>query len=297
MKKQLLFFMLILSVAISLAQVPNADFENWTANGNDTIPENWSSSGLGAGRSPVAQSGNYSAYVWNWYYYARGWIVNGDVTGMVFSQFNAYLGGTPISQKPSKLHGYYFFNPDDNGAFPDSAFVSVIAKKWNASLQRPDTVALARLHLPPAGAFEPFTADIADMAAGIDPDSIVISFWSCYDSNCFCDNGGDGYCLFFYVDNLSLEFPSGIISIDDWFGQFSVFPSVVSETATIQVPESNSQLVSLSLYDALGSRVRKTEAIQGSKIIFNRNELSPGVYFMQAEAGGKISGAKKIILL
>jgi hypothetical protein len=296
MKKQLLLFTFVFSSAICFAQIPNAGFENWNTTISDTVPENWSSSGFGAGRSPVAHSGNYSAYVWNWYSYAKGWIVNGDVPIFAFSQANTYVGGTPINEKPTALHGYYFYVPDNNGASADSAFVNVTVKKYNNTLQQPDTVALGRLHLGPASSFIPFTVDIEDLAPGIDPDSIVISFWSCFDNQCFCDAGGDGNCLFFYVDDISLDLPSGIVSIDDWFGKLSIYPNVISENAIVQVPRADAKTVDLLLFNSLGSVVRTTTEFPGSKISFNREGLSPGIYFMKAEAGGRNLGVKKVII-
>src|SRR6188768_4199447 len=99
MKKYLLTFSFFLSALMMQAQIPNAGFESWIFQGNDTIPEGWSSSGIGAGRSDAAQSGDYSAYVWNWYYYAKGWIVNGQ-SGAGFSIYDASSGGSPITEKP-----------------------------------------------------------------------------------------------------------------------------------------------------------------------------------------------------
>ncbi|MCX6274250.1 MAG: T9SS type A sorting domain-containing protein [Bacteroidetes bacterium] len=292
----LIFFSLLGGMKGGFAQIPNADFENWTVQVNDTTPENWSSSGFGASRSSNAQSGNYSVYVWNWYYYGPGYIVNGDISNGGFTKFSTYVGGTPLSEKPTKLHGYYFYILDDNGPYADSAFVNVIAKKYNTSLSQPDTVALGRLHLPPSTSWLPFTVDIADLAPGIDPDSIVISFWSCLDNNCFCDVGGDGNCLFFYVDNISLELPTGILPIDDLFGKFSVFPSVISESAVVQVPKSDGSAVELSLFNTLGGCVRKLSAASGSKISFSSDGIDPGMYILKASSAGKILGTKKLII-
>lgn len=295
MKKQLLLFVFLLSVTASRGQVLNPDFENWITAGNDTLPENWSTSGYGAGRSSSSVSGNYAVYVWNWYYYGPGWIVNGDVTNLGFTKFSTHLGGTPLTEKPTKLHGHYFYIPDDNGPYSDSAFVNVIAKKYNTSLGQPDTVALGRLHLPPATSWTPFTVDIADLASGIDPDSIVISFWSCLDNNCFCEVNGDGNCLFFYVDNISLELPAGILPVDDWFGSFSVFPTVISENAVVQVPESKEGSVQLSLFNTLGECVRKLNVASGTRINFSRENLASGIYIMKAETGEKNPRVKRII--
>ena len=295
MKKFLLAIIFFLSALIMHAQIPNAGFENWTFNGNDTVPEGWSSSGFGAGRSSVAQSGDYSAYVWNWYYYAKGWIVNG-VAGPGFTMFDASSGGTPIAEKPLKLHGYYFYARGDNGGFDDSAFVNIIVKKFNNTLQQPDTVALGRLHLGPAAAFTPFTVDIEDIAQSIDPDSITISFWSCLDNNCFCDLTSSGNCLFFYVDDLSLELASGIISIDDWFNGFAVYPNVISEKATVRIPAASVKEVQLSLFNSTGQCIQNLNALSGQEIEFNRKNLESGFYFLQVKAGSTILGTKKLVL-
>lgn len=292
----LIFFSFFAEIKGGFAQIPNPDFENWIYQGIDTIPQDWSTSGFGAGRSPSAVSGNYSAYVWNWYYYGPGWIVNGDVSNGGFTKYSAHIGGTPLSEKPSKLQGYYFYILDDNGPYADSAFVNVIAKKYNTSLGQTDTVALGRLHLPPTTSWLPFTVDIADLAPGIDPDSIVISFWSCLDNNCFCDGMGDGNCLFFYIDNISLELPTGILPIDDLFGKFSVYPTVISDNAVVQAPKTGGNPVTLSLYNTLGECMRKMDVSSGSKISFSRNGIDPGMYILKASSAGNTLGTKKLII-
>jgi len=295
MKKHLLTLSFFFTSLITFGQVPNSGFENWTFSNNDTIPEGWSSSGYGAGRSSAAQSGNYSAYVWNWYYYSKGWIVNGN-PGAGFSIYDASTGGSPISEKPMKLHGYYFYVRGDNGAFDDSAFVNVVVKKYNSTLQKADTVALGRLHLGPASSFIPFTVDLEDLAQGIDPDSIVISFWSCFYSNCFCDLNSTGNCLFFYVDDISLELASGIVSIDSWFDKFAVYPNVISEKATIRIPQAAFQDVQLTLYSPTGQSIHSWKSLTGTEVEFNRENLEAGFYFLQAKAGNSIIGTKKIII-
>ena len=295
MKKFLLAFTFSLSSFLMQAQIPNAGFEDWTFPNNDTVPEGWSSSGFGAGRSSAVQSGSYAAYVWNWYYYAKGWIANGQA-GPGFSTFDASSGGTPINEKPLRLHGYYFYVRGDNGSFDDSAFVNIVVKKFNNTLQKPDTVALGRLHLGPASNYTPFTVDIADLAQGIDPDSLVISFWSCFDSNCFCDVNSTGNCLFFYVDDLSLELASGIISVDDWFNGFSVYPTIISEKATVRIPAASVKEVQLSLYNSTGQSVQTYKALPGTEIEFNRGNIEAGFYFLQAKAGNTILGIRKLIL-
>jgi len=295
MKKLLLSLTFLLTTLLMHAQIPNAGFENWVFQGNDTIPEGWSSSGYGAGRFPVAQSGNYSAYVWNWYYYAKGWIANGT-PGPGFSIYDASSGGTPINEKPLRLHGYYFYVRGDNGAFDDSAFVNVVVKKYNSTLQQPDTVALGRLHLGPASSFIPFTVEIEDMAQGVDPDSIVISFWSCFDNNCFCDTNSAGNCLFFYVDDLSLELASGIISIDDWFDKFTVSPNIISENATIRIPSAAVENVKLSLYNSTGQRIQSWNEKPGTEVSFKRGSFEKGIYFLSLQSENAVISTRKIII-
>src|SRR5215203_605031 len=119
MKKLILTLSFFITSLVMHAQIPNAGFENWIFPNNDTVPEGWSSSGFGAGRSAAAQSGSYSAYVWNWYYYAKGWIANGQA-GPGFSTYDAFSGGSPIIEKPLRLLGYYFYVRGDNDAFDDS---------------------------------------------------------------------------------------------------------------------------------------------------------------------------------
>jgi len=295
MKKLLLILSFFTASLLVQAQIPNAGFENWTFPNTDTVPEGWSSSGFGAGRSTAGYSGDYAAYVWNWYHYVKGWIVNG-VAGPGFNMFDASLGGTPVNEKPLRLHGYYFYVKGDNGPYDDSAFVNIIVKKFNNTLQQPDTVALGRLHLGPASSYIPFTVEIEDLAQGIDPDSIVISLWSCLDNNCFCDINSSGNCLFFYVDDLTLEFASGIISIDDWFNGFAVYPNVISEKATVRIPPGAIKDVQLSLYNSTGQCIQSWKELSGTETEFKRGNLESGFYFLQAKSESSTLGTRKLIL-
>lgn len=277
MKKILLAFTLLLGLHPAHAQIPNSGFEDWIFP-SDTIPEFWTSSGFGAGRSTQSNSGMYAAYVWNWYYYAKGWIVNGSPGW--FTQFDASNGGTPLNQKPLRLKGSYFYVLGNNGGFADSAFVNVIAKKYNTTLNQADTVALGRLHLPAVSNYTPFSVELTDLIPGTDPDSIVISFWSCFDNNCFCDNSSSGNCMFFYVDDISLDFQSGVLPIDGWFNQPVVFPNPSGDEVAVRVPGA-AGTHTLRLYNATGMLVQETKSGDAADLRVRKGNLPAGLYTLE----------------
>jgi hypothetical protein len=107
---------------------------------------------------------------------------------------------------------------------------------------------------------------------------------------------GGGNCLFFYVDDLSLELASGVISIDDWFKGFAVYPNVISDKATIRIPSAAVKDVQLSLFTSMGQCIQTWNVIPGIEIEFNRENKEAGFYFLQAKAGNTLLGTKKLIL-
>jgi len=291
------FVVYLICAAVNVpAQILNSGFENWTVIISDTVPDNWNMSNDGSGRSLDANSGSYAACVWNYNWFNKGWMVNGDVTGQNFSISNAYTGGTPISSKPLSLHGYYTYNFGLNTGQPDSAFVNVILKKYNTALQRPDTIALGRLFLSQSFSYIPFTVDIADFSVCNDPDSIVISFWSCYNTFCSCTTMSCCECLYFCIDDLSLQFPDRIIKIDEWFNGFSVYPNVISEKATVRIPRAPVENVQLSLYNSTGQSIQSWKENPGTETEFSRKNLESGFYFLQAKAGDTILGTRKLMI-
>ena len=175
--EHLLFYLLIFFILpfsnFSQSIIVNNGFES----GSDYIPYDWSLDGFGSGRTEdYASNGSYSMSVWNWYWYAEGVTVNGDV-----DQTNMYslfkYGGTPFVHVPESIEGMYLYDTTETYSDNDSAVVEIFLKKYNTATGATDTVAYGRKHLPGTSmnqSFVPFEVPIEPMMPGVSPDTIVI---------------------------------------------------------------------------------------------------------------------------
>ena len=73
-----------------------------------------------------------------------------------------------------------------------------------------------------------------------------------------------------------------------------IFPNPSSGTFQLQLSEPSHQQTYFKLYDALGREVKR-ENISSITTTLNRENLSNGIYFWQAEAEGKILGRGKLV--
>ncbi|MCW3463042.1 PCMD domain-containing protein [Chitinophaga nivalis] len=195
------------AAALSTASLPNAGFESQNSTGNQ--PLNWLLSSSGASSTTDAHSGRYAAKIWNWYYYAKGYLTNGDVwTGGIPGYDNHKKGGIPIHSRPTALTGYYKYEYGTNNGKPDSAIALIALRKFNPATQRSEKVAYAEINLGPASQFRPFTLPIRYDSQAV-PDSVVITFIS--SRNGFCNSSGSmpGNCLYLTIDDLALTGAGG----------------------------------------------------------------------------------------
>lgn len=200
--KRLLSLLLALGALTCSAQFPhNGGFEDSVQVSGGYIPADWTVDGFGFGYTNDAHSGSKAASIWNWYYYSRGWIVNG-VTQSGFSG-----GGMPVISNPSVLNGWYKYVYGDNQGAADSAVVEVLVS--NAAF---DTLAWSVLHLGPTATYEPFSMPIQYRVFGETADTAMVRFKSSI--NGFCSNASNGTCLYLTVDDLQMESILGTTSID-----------------------------------------------------------------------------------
>jgi PKD repeat protein len=103
-----------------------------------------------------------------------------------------------------------------------------------------------------------------------------------------------------YLDNISL----GDIATEIWENEpletFNLFPNPATSSATIEYQLNHSKKTLISIYDMMGNLIQvleesiKTEGTH--RVIINRNELSPGVYFIKSDFGDK-QFIRKIIFM
>ena len=248
-------------------------------------PAQWSTSGYGAGSSSLSNSGNFSMSVWNWYYYGKGFAVNGTA----YSHLAAYEGGTPYTLKATQLNGFYRYDTMGTYSNHDSALVAVLLKKYNSSTQQSDTIGYGTIHLPayaPSnGNFASFSVEITDWNSSDQPDSIVVLLQSSI-QNGFCETAGDGNCLYFNVDDLSLVTPLGITDISGNYLKTEVYPNPVIQNFTIKIQSEFDSKTKITISDASGKAVKEDNIFLRSGV--NNYEISMvdserGIYFITIE--------------
>lgn len=271
MKRSL--FILLLFPALSFSQLLNGGMENY-AFGSDTIPQDWSVDSYWStrvGQSTDAHGGNFSFAINTWYNYSPGMMVNGTAPSPSLL-FDWVLAGTPISYKPARLSGFYKYTDTVPG---DSAIVKVLLKKWNASLNKIDSLAFGTKKLSFAGSWTQFDLDINDLAPGINPDSLVIFFMT-FDYLAGIQgpcNASD--CRFLYLDDLSLE---GVLSAAETEpGDPIRFTYADNE---ISITNLSGSKFTIEVFSPDGKRVVQQEFSSGQAKI-SLDGFSNGIYFVR----------------
>ena len=266
----------------------NKGFENSTQTPHGEYADDWTIDFFpGGGESTSdAHSGSKAVYIWNWYYYAEGYLTNGNAT------FPA-KGGTPISISPGSLDGYYKYIYGPNGGAADSALVTVLLSHYNTQSQQRDTVGFGSKKLGPVSTYSPFQVSI-DYRQNISPDTIVIRFHSSIDG--ICDPSSNGNCCFLYLDDLSLGSALGTEDISGWFARPKVYPNPAATDPVIDLGTKAHFPVKLHVYNSIGQAVFSQSGIREEKIRIDRNTLGKGQFhFSITDKEGQQSGGNFIL--
>ncbi len=284
-KKTSLFFLflMVFSVTIVYAQIPNADFENWT-NGE---PDGWYTNNTptisytSVTQTSDAESGSSA--------------LEGQVA--LFAGFPlmpiVYTGsashpGFTISQKYSSLKGYYKFNSSGG-----DSFIAEIGVFKNGNAIGGGSAALGA-----ASSYTPFT--VAIQYSGNDvPDSCQISFTiSAPDSSNYTHIGSK-----MFVDNLSFGSVTGIAESNSRPKQFDLYqnyPNPFNPSTTIRYQVAKESFVTLRIYDQLGREVttlvNKSQRPGIYNVNFDASEIASGVYYCRIIANN-FTSVKKMLLL
>ena len=258
-------------------EILNSSFEL----GTDSIPDNWTLDNFGSGRTTsYALGGNYSMSVWNWYYYAVGMTINGNVSNWSNPQIE---GGTPFIYKPVLIEGFYHYDTTGTFSDNDSAVVEVLLKKYNTTTQSIDSVGYGKVHLPATDLSQNWTSfevHVNDLMPGVNPDSIVIMLKSSIDG--FCEASLSGNCLYFYVDELNAALPLGN-KIPIFKEKADVWPNPMTDVINFSI--SNQETAKIEIINMNGQIV-KSQTIKTQETI-TVDSLKPGAYLISIEQNGK----------
>lgn len=279
MKQLTLFAFLLLLPVCAAAQLTNEGFEEWKVEGGQEQPAGWTGSSAGVGRDAAPYSGSNAVSVWNWYFYGLGYVAIGDKAPL---SFDLKHSGVPIDFVPTTLTGYYKYELGQNsmvGEKIDSAAAYVMVKRYNPELQDVDTIAFAVGLLPPSHEWVPFSVELPVRLPGVQPDSVVVVFYSSNPENgAFCGPDSN-VCCYLSVDDISLNTTSGVrYNLDRLLSPARVVPNPVYRAARIEFPGQEGEAYRIRAFDAAGTEVYTAEFTGPLHTLAGR-ALSPGVYY------------------
>lgn len=242
-------------------QIPNGDFENWTATSYDA-PYNWFIGGSAVSRTTDAHSGLYAIKMETQTDVCGNLNMSGITTGTFTN--NGPDGGLPYATIIDTLSGYYKYIP--SGA--DSGFVSIQLTNNNNTLLWTGT------HLTTASGYTYFQVPFN---AGSLPDSIRIDFYS---SLWPIASSNAGSVL--YVDDIQLASqPLGINQVNR-NSIYSVYPNPANDIIRIRVKQQLPGNTALRIFDASQNVLAEHNFYNaGSELNLPISELASGFYFFE----------------
>jgi len=261
------------------AQITNNGFETLTTTSTDTVPAHWFMGDFGSVVSTNAHSGAYAMSVWNWYYYAPGYAVNGeaDLFGAPFSGTPYLYGGEPISFKPTGLAGFYLYDTTTNGGDLDSAMIQIVLSRYNSTSGEREAVGFGEKRLPVAANYTAFSIPV-NYTSALMPDTVVVAVLS--SMNGMCNVSSSGTCLYLTVDDLALETTSGLVDFNRKNETAKVYPNPAQDKLTIDVAYASEKISQCVMTDIGGNVILQQEMLQ-NKTTIPVAELAPGLYFYQ----------------
>ena len=278
MKKSWLISLFLLGfVASTNAQmfISNGGFDSvYTATDGSLQPVDWFVMGNNGGESTTdAHSGSYAVRIYNF---------NGNVAGLlIYGEDNpAQTPGLPILTNPLSVKGYYKYNLGANDDDNDTARALVQLTRFDQLNGETDTVGSGSIFFSPTAEYTAFTIPINYGADTLPADTLAIRFESSLACNC---TDSSGTCCFLYVDELSLELPSGVVSLMP-HSEINVLYN--SSTRLLSLSVVATQPWSVRLVDVTGRDVFFRERI-GADAVSIDNGLPTGVYMYRAFVNGQ----------
>jgi hypothetical protein len=285
---------LFITSSMSLAQIPNAGFENWTSMGSYNIPDSWSC--LNTMTSPLSVytcSRGTPGHPGASYLKLDSKTVSGmgvvpgiAVCGTIDEMTMQATGGFPFNQRPASLDGSWQHMVMGMGS--SQGYVDIVLTRWDNMMQMRMPVASAHEELTGmAMSWETFSIPLNYVDFNF-PDSCIITL-SASGNNPMNND-------FLYVDDLSfVGSVSGIREISAG-GFIRLYPNPVKSIVKIEISEINVRNTHICVYDALGEIVKEAE---GSGDDLNSgidvSSLAEGLYFLNLVADGKSYGARFLV--
>ena len=289
MKKILLLSLFGVLFNQVFAQVPNGNFESWTTVGTYEDPTGWGTansftSSLGiytCTKSTDMYEGNFAALLT-----AQFALITtvpgviGDNASINLTSFQI-LGGYPETNRYAWFSGYYKGTP----AGGDTNLIAAVLTKWNASLGKKDTIAIASLkETGSVSAYQRFQVPFVYFNSA-NPDTAVVL--ASNSTNLLSAHTGTTL----YVDSLNLFGVYTGISTSVNAMQVKLFPNPTSSLLNVYLPETTNGDFCIS--NMIGVLL-KTIPVNKSNLSVSVADLPVGLYgyVLKNEAGEIISSGK-----
>jgi hypothetical protein len=285
------------------AQIPNPGFENWTTVGSYEIPDNWGTMNHTTATYSVytatkATPGSPGASYLKLTSKTTGTsVTNGiAVSGKLDTVNMLPKSGFAFTQRPASFSGkwQHMIYGSSQGS------VKVITTKWNSMMNMRDTIAHAEQTLGGMVMnWANFSMNLMYMDSLNYPDSCIIVLQSSGSNPTNND--------YLWVDNLAFTgtvavvtnttSTVGIKENQNSQQHLLLFPNPTGESVQVAFSLTQSQNISIEMYDASGKVVySRTKLLSGdTKELIDVKDLPKGAYVVKV-SGKEISETKKIII-
>ncbi len=269
-------FLLVMKTSYPQQQLINGNFEDTYIVEhqlyNDTLPLHFTTSPFGAGTTTDAYSGQRAAFIWNWYYYAKGEITNGNAESPL-------TGGMPVTYKPVSLNGYYKYIYGDYDGNIDSAVAIICLTKYNTITSVRDTIGYTFKKLEAIDNYTPFSINVEYFNNEM-PDTVTIKFIS--SENGSCNFAGMGNCFYLYLDDITISDITGTKQAIDLQDKIKLYPNPFDDVLHIDM-ENNpvANFTGIKIFDATGKVVFQKESGGNQKHFIDTKHLAAGAYLLK----------------
>jgi len=243
---------------VSIAQIPNNGFENWTSMGSYSNPNNWdqlnamtsSMSVYTATKGTPGSPGASYLKLVSKNVTGMGVMPGIATTGMINMSTMGVTGGFASTQRPQSLTGAWQHMASGN----DAGFIAVYLTKWDATMGMRDTVAMAMQSTSSmVMSWASFTIPLMYMSGAI-PDTAQIIL-----SSSGMTPVANSYL---YIDNLALTGTvAGIKQNNLNQADVTLFPNPSSDKLTVSVRNSKTTKGQIEITDMQGRKVKSLNGI------------------------------------
>jgi hypothetical protein len=278
MKKTFLSLIAGVCITTAFAQIPNAGFENWTSMSTYNNPDNWDqlnamTSSMSVYTCAKGTPGNPGAS----YLKLTSKTVTGmgvmpgiATTGTINMMTMSVTGGFAYNQTPQSLTGAWQYMAYGS----DAGFIAVYLTKWNSSMGKRDTIAMAVQSL--SGmimSWANFSIDLMYMKAGT-PDTAQIIL-SASGTKPVANS-------YLYIDNLAFMGVATGIKENKALTEIKLYPNPAGNQLILSLLNSGATKGQIDIFDTQGKKVKSLNNLNFTATTsIDISDLNQGAYFIK----------------